>query len=616
MTIDRHWFETQLEEFTRGRPLYELQADTLRPILNRVAQLLCPSAIVQVRVKSVQSFAEKTRRKYEKDPARTRQFTDLCGGRIITQLQSEAEDVCRFLRDHFTIDEAHSLDTISRLSRREFGYRSVHYIVQFKRGAFPTAQVPVSVPDELYPLKAEIQVRTLLQHAWAEMDHERLYLPLFKVPDHLDRESARLAAAMESADADFSRFADALEAYRSDDGGHTEEKAVREEIALLQAVRKHAGHDEALAHQVAQLCLRVRDWETVIRLLDDIPAPCNASLLCRIGHALCEQYQTDCRNPEYRRGRQFLERALLANPRRVEPHLRLAETYIREGKLADVYGHYARAFETAPSDPQALCGYIRYRIATERNLEFLPLLRPTLATAVERCRAQAEADLNLPWAFYHGGELQMLLGPEQELIALNSYLRAIQASSSPHLLEQALEGLELMRPVERDLPVIGLVRRLLVLGLAVRSHPVPPDVSHRLSRLKSPGVTGPDAGSVAIVAGGCDPALQDELEKYRALLIAAFARFRGTVFSGGTREGIAGLVGELGETYRGQILTIAYEPAVIPNDGTANPDRSAYHDPPHHRGAGFHRFFRARSSVGSTCSRSRSNSRSRSRPRH
>ena len=49
--------------------------------------------------------------------------------RVVTQTKSEAEAICGFVREHFEIDEKNSLDALNRLGAKEFGYRSVHYIV-------------------------------------------------------------------------------------------------------------------------------------------------------------------------------------------------------------------------------------------------------------------------------------------------------------------------------------------------------------------------------------------------------------------------------------------------------------------------------------------------------
>lgn len=69
-------------------------------------------------------------------------------------------------------------------------------------------------------LKAEIQIRSLLQHAWAEIEHGLGYKPE-SVPDEHIRRFSRLAGMFELADEEFVRLRDGLLQH---------EQIVREEI--------------------------------------------------------------------------------------------------------------------------------------------------------------------------------------------------------------------------------------------------------------------------------------------------------------------------------------------------------------------------------------------------
>ena len=58
------------------------------------------------------------------------------------------------------------------------------------------------------------------------------------------------------------------------------------------------------------------------------------------------------------------------------------------------------------------------------------------------------------------------------------------------------------------------------------------------------------------------------------MLIEAFKNFSGTILSGGTTQGIAGLVGDVRQHYGNSIHTIGYIPSFVPTDGTATVDQN------------------------------------------
>ena len=151
------WACHQINKYRDVHPRYQRYADALRQVLEDAARHLAPLAVVQTRPKAIASFAEKIQRKWPKTDDPINQFTDLCGGRVITFTQPEVKTVCEFIQQHFEIDWENSAH-VSQRSVSEFGYRSVHYIVRFKPGVFPTKDVAVTVPDEVMGLEAQIEV--------------------------------------------------------------------------------------------------------------------------------------------------------------------------------------------------------------------------------------------------------------------------------------------------------------------------------------------------------------------------------------------------------------------------------------------------------------------------
>lgn len=114
--------------------------------------------------------------------------------------------VCPFLED-LAVAEAilqKNLEVLEKESKgdertfREFGYQSTHLLVR----------IPSSIPVEGRPV-CEIQIRTILQDAWAEVEHELVYKADFAPFDEpLRRKLASLNATLTLSDIIFQEIRD------------------------------------------------------------------------------------------------------------------------------------------------------------------------------------------------------------------------------------------------------------------------------------------------------------------------------------------------------------------------------------------------------------------------
>lgn len=153
---------------------------------------------ITARTKSVESFAAKAERTVDgrrlfSDPLV--EITDQVGLRIITYLREDVDAVVTLLADEMRLldDRDMGLET-AREGR--WGYASRHLLV--------------GVEGEQQP--ASIQVRTVLQHAWAEFEHDIRYkgsIPAEHGPD-LDRRFTLAAGLLELADREFTAIRDRL----------------------------------------------------------------------------------------------------------------------------------------------------------------------------------------------------------------------------------------------------------------------------------------------------------------------------------------------------------------------------------------------------------------------
>lgn len=114
----------------------------------------------------------------------------------------EAEAVAALVRDHFDIDLENSVDKWKPVNPDRFGYRSIHYVVRIDPSRLEFRESP--------RMSAEIQIRTILQHAWAEIDHLIRYKSHRAVSEPLQRDLFRLSALLELGDLEFSRIREAF----------------------------------------------------------------------------------------------------------------------------------------------------------------------------------------------------------------------------------------------------------------------------------------------------------------------------------------------------------------------------------------------------------------------
>lgn len=160
------------------------------------------------RGKSIESFGQKSARAADDNPNRPkyadplRQITDLAGARIITYFTSTEARVDPIIYDQFEVIEKTDRSELLQQEER-LGYHSIHYLVKLKenrRGLPEYARFD--------GLVAEVQVRTILQHAWAEIEHDIQYKAVATLPIEIRRRFMTLAGLLEIADREFQAIED------------------------------------------------------------------------------------------------------------------------------------------------------------------------------------------------------------------------------------------------------------------------------------------------------------------------------------------------------------------------------------------------------------------------
>jgi ppGpp synthetase/RelA/SpoT-type nucleotidyltranferase len=562
------WAQSQVDEYAARRPDYVRLGQALEEVLRYAAAEYAPLAIVSVRAKGIPSFAEKCLRKAHKYSRPADQLTDLCGARIIVHTQAQVERISQFLEEHFEIDWANTEDAGKRLKTSEFGYRSVHYIVTFRPGVFPTRLVPVRVPARLYGgprgmknPRAEVQVRTVLQHAWADTGHDLLYKGGFEAPEVWKREFARLAAVLETADGAIGRVHADVHRFLSSYRAYLTPEQMSAELDLLDFVRVHDPDDVDLALRIGGIANAAERWDTSMGALEAHASPEHPAVLRELGIACCGKGGAHPRSALYRRGQRLLEQAAADPDTGAAAQLPLAASWrgVDDGRAR---AGYTRAFEVLPDDPHALAGYLEYEISFARDLDPMTAAGPAVAAALVTCRSRVRAGVDIPGAHFTAGFLQLLSGKPFE--ALDSYAKGVERSGAGRQVGAALDSLQRIGGAVGNLVGHGWAVRLLQLGLAAR-HPTKAALA--VVRSLATSNASPLRAPVVVVAGGCDPARAQQFEGYGRLLRRGLADFSGTLIGGGTRQGVSGFVGDAAER-NPRLHAVSYLPRLLPLDAS------------------------------------------------
>ncbi|MBO6082379.1 MAG: hypothetical protein J6P46_05070 [Bacteroidales bacterium] len=198
-----------LSQYKEYLPVYtEMGRVLTEKITGMLADTAMVVASVEHRVKSEESLTGKLALKGYKYKD-IFDITDIIGIRVITFYVDDVDKTASLLEKCFEIDWANSIDKRKAHEIDSFGYLSLHYI----------CRVPESMyKDEAHPevnrIRFEVQIRTILQHAWANINHDTGYKSGFEVPQRYMRQLSRLAGMLELVDDEFSRIRTELSDYR------------------------------------------------------------------------------------------------------------------------------------------------------------------------------------------------------------------------------------------------------------------------------------------------------------------------------------------------------------------------------------------------------------------
>ncbi len=199
-----------LQEYDKKLELYQ---SFLNEIEHQISAILKTSGVtvnaITARLKTRESLEGKIERKHDKYSTIS-DITDIVGVRIITYFSDDVDKIAKIIEKEFEIDHENSIDKRESMEPDRFGYCSVHYVVKMSRRRLKLREC-----TPFKDLKCEIQIRSVLQHAWAEIEHDIGYKSEITIPKEIRRDFSRIAGLLEIADKEFNQIRISLAEYKA-----------------------------------------------------------------------------------------------------------------------------------------------------------------------------------------------------------------------------------------------------------------------------------------------------------------------------------------------------------------------------------------------------------------
>ncbi len=195
-----YWIENKSKLLSQYDKIYNKYDKILNSLTKKFEGILADSgcnAQVKGRVKSFEALYRKllTRCQYGIIEKPFDVISDIIGMRIVVPFLEDLESVERMIKKNFQIVETEYKSR--ELSIREFGYDSIHIQII----------LPSDISNKVKnskDMKIEIQLRTILQDAWAEVEHELIYkTSIDKVEDTIRRKMIAVNATLSLGDTIF-----------------------------------------------------------------------------------------------------------------------------------------------------------------------------------------------------------------------------------------------------------------------------------------------------------------------------------------------------------------------------------------------------------------------------
>lgn len=198
-----------LDDYVATKPVFDAMCINVRRLVEELLKIEgIRVASIDGRVKGHDSLAEKLVRP-GKEYSKLADVTDVVGVRVVTFFEDDVDRVARVIDREFKLIPEHCNDRRKSEPDR-FGYKSLHYVCELSE-----ARQNLLENGSFRGRPIEVQIRSLLQHAWAEIEHDLGYKGAVVLPPDIKRQLSRVAGLLEIADRDFREVRDSSRVYQA-----------------------------------------------------------------------------------------------------------------------------------------------------------------------------------------------------------------------------------------------------------------------------------------------------------------------------------------------------------------------------------------------------------------
>ena len=209
-----------IKQYYDNQELYRSLKDDIEDIMERIIESNhFRISNLSVRIKSEEALLKKITYKNYQDIS---EVTDVVACRIITLFEDDVDRICQCIEKNFEIVEYRDKRK-KTFDYIDFGYNSLHLLIKFNDERCQFIEYA-----QYKNFVFELQIRTVLQHSWAEIEHGLGYKSQYEIPKDIRRRLTRLSASLELLDEEFVEIAKAVDEYNH--GINHIEKILRTDI--------------------------------------------------------------------------------------------------------------------------------------------------------------------------------------------------------------------------------------------------------------------------------------------------------------------------------------------------------------------------------------------------